>query len=839
MRQHAMFMTVALVLCCVGILAHSAEVVSLQLSCDPAEVCWGDELSVLASCENAGEAITVDIYLAVTLPSGDVFYFPDGSLSAPFISGVTIPESASFDDIEVFSSEMLPGLAAGEYHWMFAATTPGTHDVLAYSEASCRLGYDCWESYADQNNIKALLAKGDELFIGTCSSGITRLNITTGESENWGSVFAGLADTEVNDICVDGDGVVWAALGENYPSSHGGGREWGGISAFDGANWHSFWPTRGEAGTYWPQFRSSNNFETIFYSEADDAVYAFAPNRKDEYLGTSQIVKATLDGWEEVEIPIDSNNQERFWVGTVCPAVGSGISATFRSFDYYDWEWDVSLWEYKAGIWSFIIETEKYVMFNSSDSYYWSWHLHNRDPFCDSGYSTGLWRFNGEIWQEVVKFRDLVVFDVFEIEGRIHVLCADYILDIGPDYHCRLCSWNGSSWDEIELPTTWVRPCAAISDAGEIFFGGLSEGLFQYDGIGFVPVRFNSPRGRPLDACFAGEEAYVLSGGVNKLEGPSWNYLGADPGPSTSIFVDSLGQIWTFGNETWWGFHLYRSGDGETWDSFDLAEMITGAGPFVSMAEDATGAIWLEIAQNDRYTGDRICPVLIGRESGIQQYSDILPAIEANYHVLLESEAETGIWMVDKARGIVWVKWVVGSDSSIHKDLFHLGIGAFDGSEWTIYERSLPDGAEFIRFENDADNLDPSNPEGNRLFDTLDIPADMDPDGNIWTLTNRGLCRINLDGIWHDPSGRIDDFGPILLADDYGSVWVARTREPGTYSEWSCFQGLAKFDGNDWTNYTEHDVPICDWLLRMKSAPNGDVWFLTKDGATRYSQGPK
>jgi len=94
---------------------QSNEALTLGLACQPAELCWGDELSVLASCENAGEAITVDLYLAVVLPDGYVFYFPDGSLSAPFMSSVRIPEAASLSDVEVFSSETPRDLAAGEY----------------------------------------------------------------------------------------------------------------------------------------------------------------------------------------------------------------------------------------------------------------------------------------------------------------------------------------------------------------------------------------------------------------------------------------------------------------------------------------------------------------------------------------------------------------------------------------------------------------------------------------------------------------------------------------------------------------------------------------------------
>jgi len=164
------FQIVALAILLVVTLACSPDVaatfqndhaLTLDLACQPTELCWGDQLSVLASCENAGEVITVDLYLAVVLPDGDVFYFPDGSLSAPFISSVIIPELASFTDVEVFSGEMPAGLQTGEYLWILGATTPGTLDVLEVRRPRRIVGLDkgyCYSFICSERSASAALS---------------------------------------------------------------------------------------------------------------------------------------------------------------------------------------------------------------------------------------------------------------------------------------------------------------------------------------------------------------------------------------------------------------------------------------------------------------------------------------------------------------------------------------------------------------------------------------------------------------------------------------------------------------------------------------------------------
>lgn len=833
-----------------AIAGGSAQGLSLQVRCDPNELCWGDRLSVFASCENRGEAISVDFYLAVISPGGDSFFVPGKAVAEPYASGVFLPSGARSDDVLLLSAEAPEGLATGEYSWLLAATLAGTQEVVAFDTSAMRMGYGCWRSYSDDNDPRVLLLKGDELFIGTGASGITRMNISTGQTKRWGDVAAGLASSEVTDLCLDGEGNVWAAHGETYQYEIGFEAvyyEWGGISVFDGSKWQPYRPRTGGYFTrLWQNYRDSNYFESVAYSEADDVVYAHAPHRCDEDLGTSQIVAMSEDGPQEVIIPLDKNG-ERYWVGAISGIPGGGMCALFYSFDYVDWEWETTWWEYQGGKWSYMAEGCAGALFVSSDGTFLSWPGGNRSPIYHAvgQYGPGLWRLHDESWEPVEGFEDVIVFDVLEAAGKLWVLGAPYLSDWQNYFDNIFYCWDGTVWGELELFPTRGRPCAAVSDDEVVFVGDVEAGLYECRGGQWAARTFNCPeRGiRGITgACFGDKQAYFISSGgyLDKLDGSSWSHLGHIVYGS-SVFRDSSGAFWGFSNATEWVdgkevVCLWRARDSGSGEEF-VVETGGSGEPFVAMAEDASGALWLRVAVIGYEDGTRLCSVVVGGPSGLTRYPDILEAVETNFDVLLESKAKTDIWMVDKQRGIVWVKWVVGRMvPGIEQWCFSPGVGSFDGSEWIIYEGEIPGGASLIRFDFQTDDLG----YGDISFYTYDIPVDMGPDGSVWTLSDRGLCRISRDAVWYEPSGRKDDLGPPILADDYGNVWVSRCRMRDSQIDWyNYYAGLARFDGTEWKDLTEHDVPVCDWIVRMKSAPNGDLWFLTKDGATRYSQGPK
>ena len=83
-----------------------------------------------------GEARTVDFYVGLELPSGELLFYPTfGAGMASFMSGVEIPADTHIENYELFSLT-LPDLAPGTYRWYAACTHAGTADY-ASNIASC------------------------------------------------------------------------------------------------------------------------------------------------------------------------------------------------------------------------------------------------------------------------------------------------------------------------------------------------------------------------------------------------------------------------------------------------------------------------------------------------------------------------------------------------------------------------------------------------------------------------------------------------------------------------------------------------------------------------------
>lgn len=776
MRQSAMFMTVALALCCVGILAHSAEGVNLQLACEPPELCWGDELSVLASCENTGEAIAVDLYLAVTLPSGDVFYFPDGSLNAPFMSSVMIPESASFSSIEVFSNEVPHGLVAGEYYWALIATSSGTGDILAEASATMRLGYDCWEGFSALNAVRSLLLKDDYLFIGTKLGGVAKYDLASGQHVRYG-MSEGLASNEGHNFCLDGAGRVWAGtgfyifMGGNYYEF------WGGISRFDGSDWTSFYPSDHRSDCF--TNRCGNRIDAIAYSPIDDAVYAVSRD--------GDFHRVMGDMSYGVSIPGDETAS---WIcshpdGGVCVLTNGG------------------LYELHEGSWKKLADGGYPPIFVSSDGTIW----------CSSEYY-GLYRLGEDgSWRMEQELEDRHIVEIVESYGRVWVLT----------YH-RLYIWDGLAWSHEDLPISFHGEALAVSETGTVYIGS-DEGILTYSAGLWGSIPLNSPYYNPLtmylyegvsDAAFRGSDSFIVRWPyISSFDGSSWSALpprGSPQAPGDeSLFVDSAGTLWEYGLN-WWGLELAALRDNQ-WEVL-LIDQWPGGDPF--LAQDASGALWL-YGSDRNHTNE---PVYVYEEArGLTRFDNIMAAVEKRYDILCVSEPKTDVWLLDVQREIVWVTLV---QPEAFYD-FRVVPASYDGQTWVIYEGPLPGGG-LIRAFRDHDNRS---------------PLDMDDEGNIWTLTDLGLCRLNRSEVWYESSGRIDDLAPPLHVDDHGNVWIAAEIHPvfGHLKH----QGLARYNIADgtWQDYTEREVPICDWIHNIRSAPNGDVWFCTWDGVTRYSQGPK
>jgi len=84
----------------------------------------------------SAQAQTVDLYVAIQLPAGDVLFYPSLGISwSAFWPGLVIPAGTDVERYELFSLT-LPELPAGTYRWFAACTYAGAMD-FASNIASC------------------------------------------------------------------------------------------------------------------------------------------------------------------------------------------------------------------------------------------------------------------------------------------------------------------------------------------------------------------------------------------------------------------------------------------------------------------------------------------------------------------------------------------------------------------------------------------------------------------------------------------------------------------------------------------------------------------------------
>ena len=109
--------------------------VQVGISVDKAQYAANDVMRAYLDV-TCSESHTVDLYVAVQLPAGDLLFYPNlGSSWFPFWTGLLLLAGTEVPGYELFTLT-LPELPAGTYRWFAACTHAGSMD-LASNIASC------------------------------------------------------------------------------------------------------------------------------------------------------------------------------------------------------------------------------------------------------------------------------------------------------------------------------------------------------------------------------------------------------------------------------------------------------------------------------------------------------------------------------------------------------------------------------------------------------------------------------------------------------------------------------------------------------------------------------
>ena len=126
--------------------ADRAGAVSSAGSTNTGVYVTGETQTLLVSLRNPGSEITVDVYVAIMLPDGRLFFveynISDGSYSfhtgsvnntstwTPCVTGLTLSSGSSLSNFQLLQYTFTGGEPAGTYTWYTVLTTPGTTDII-------------------------------------------------------------------------------------------------------------------------------------------------------------------------------------------------------------------------------------------------------------------------------------------------------------------------------------------------------------------------------------------------------------------------------------------------------------------------------------------------------------------------------------------------------------------------------------------------------------------------------------------------------------------------------------------------------------------------------------
>ncbi len=177
---------------------------------------------------------------------------------------------------------------------------------------------------------------------------------------------------------------------------------------------------------------------------------------------------------------------------------------------------------------------------------------------------------------------------------------------------------------------------------------------------------------------------------------------------------------------------------------------------------------------------------------------------------------------------------------------FSDGAAHFDGTSWETYQSSrrdalicnrvtsvaiAPDGTVWFGSQEeynggvshfDGGKWETYN-EDSALADNHVMAIAVAPDGTVWAGTKSGLAKFDGD-TWtnYTTADGLAGYVQDLAVDKDGKVWA------GTEA------GVSTFDGQAWTTYTPDDGLITPQVRAVEVAPDGSIWFGTPKGISHF-----
>lgn len=229
--------------------------------------------------------------------------------------------------------------------------------------------------------------------------------------------------------------------------------------------------------------------------------------------------------------------------------------------------------------------------------------------------------------------------------------------------------------------------------------------------------------------------------------------------------------------------------DGSEWQHFNKDDRFPDAKRcvFGSYLEDSKGDIWFGAINHSRAAA-------------------VVTTARINYGSLMKYDGEDWTYyshknglnddfvirVIEDLKGNIWI----GT---------HRGINVFDGVSWKGYTQD------------------------DKLVDNWITDLKVDTEGNIWIGTIKGITVFDGEDWlnYTEDNGLGDNIVNTIHEDQNGHIWV------GTGAMLNKGGGVSVFDGKNWTSYSKEDE-VLGKVYRIEEDPKGNLWFITKNGMSRY-----
>ncbi|MBI9036141.1 MAG: T9SS type A sorting domain-containing protein, partial [Bacteroidales bacterium] len=415
-----------------------------------------------------------------------------------------------------------------------------------------------------------------------------------------------------------------------------------------------------------------------------------------------------------------------------------------------------------------------------------------------------------------------------DLNGNIYMCTSSY------DSESSLIKYDGSNWTAVQtgldIPLNDITDIYCDLEGG--VWVGTPNGLAHFDGNAWHAYK-NDVELPSNNIAAVGEDAFGAiwvgysynDNGISKYFNGQWKTLNKADGNSNNMVqalaLDAENNLWVGTSD--WNNSLKRF-DGNSWKIFNQEDGFWGS--VYDLDTDSELKVWVATDQGLlKYNGttfDRY-----DASSGLPQNHIPALTIDANDNVWMWYGNENGI---TKFAGNQIDNYVT-EDGLLENYVKNIESDS-KGNIWISYsnehqsELSMYNGEAFTTHDFTISNYE--NFPINKLF--------VDSKDRVWIGSNNKLKVLDNE-VWidydlnqyFDQESQFNSIGE----DADGNIWIGLT---DMYNAEMQSLGVLKFDGTNWTKFTQEDGLSKHNITQIQDDNKGHIWFGTQSGLVRYTK---